>query len=107
MHFAGLHRTPEIICSTYLENGVMIFRLALHLPTENTDDVTGQSFTIGGQLDERNLWPSLFRQPGNAMRSPALSPDNGSGRLIESANISIHRYLPRPSWFTRTEQNLL
>ena len=22
----------------------MIFRLALHLPTENTDDVTGQSF---------------------------------------------------------------
>jgi len=32
----------------------MIFRLALHLPTENTDDVTGQSFTIGGQLDVRN-----------------------------------------------------
>jgi hypothetical protein len=32
----------------------VIFRPALHLPTENTDDVTGQSFTIGGQLDERN-----------------------------------------------------
>jgi hypothetical protein len=54
MHFAGLHRTPEITRSTYLENGGMIFRLARHLPTENTDDVTGQSFTIGGQLDERN-----------------------------------------------------
>ena len=70
MHFAGLHRTPEITRSTYLENGGMIFRLALHLPTENTDDVTGQSFTIArlarGDYGQRCL--SLFRQPCNAMR---------------------------------------
>jgi hypothetical protein len=54
MHFGGLHRTPEITGSTYLEKGGMIFRLALHRPTENTDDVTGQSFTMGRQLEERN-----------------------------------------------------
>jgi hypothetical protein len=50
----GFTAHQKSLVPTYLENGGMIFRLALHLPTENTDDVTGQSFTIGGQLDERN-----------------------------------------------------
>jgi hypothetical protein len=41
MHFAGFTAHQK---SPYLENGGMIFRAAPHLPTENTDDVTGQSF---------------------------------------------------------------
>jgi hypothetical protein len=43
MHFAGFTAHQK---SPYLENGGMIFRAAPHLPTENTDDVTGQSFTM-------------------------------------------------------------
>jgi len=61
MHFAGLHRTPEITRSADLENGGMIFRLALHLPTENTDDVTGQSFTIGRLAEQPYAtWPQFL-----------------------------------------------
>jgi hypothetical protein len=45
MHFAGFTAHQK---SPYLENGGMIFRAAPHLPTENTDDVTGQSFTDKG-----------------------------------------------------------
>jgi hypothetical protein len=43
------------------------FRLALHLATEDSDVVTGQSFTIAGGLEgnygQRCL--SMFRQPRN------------------------------------------
>jgi hypothetical protein len=49
--FLGICRTPEITCPTYLGETWEIFRLALHLATEDSDVVTGQSFTIAGGLE--------------------------------------------------------
>jgi hypothetical protein len=46
MHFAGLHRTPEITCSTYLGERWDDLPAGAPSPDENTDDVTGQSFTM-------------------------------------------------------------
>jgi hypothetical protein len=48
-----------------------IFRLALRLATEDSDIVTGQSFTIDGGLEGNygQRCRSLFRQPRTAMRS--------------------------------------
>ena len=49
--FLGICRTPEITCSNLSGEPWDIFRLALHLATEDSDVVTGQSFTIAGALE--------------------------------------------------------
>jgi len=70
MHVSGDLPHPRNHLSNLSGETWDIFRLALHLATEDSDVVTGQSFTIArlarGDYGQRCL--SLFRQPRNAMR---------------------------------------
>ena len=70
MHVSGDLPHPRNHLSNLSGETWNIFRLALHLATEDSDVVTGQSFTIAGGLEGTTAKGalSLFRQPRNVMR---------------------------------------